>query len=206
MKKLLLIPLLLVFLCSCTAQDAIIEDMYSEGSYIRLDASGEGGYWHLYPVAAVNISAGGSGATQIKPSAASLGGYQLNGLTEWLFFDGYIEDDYDGVGNVIVDIFFEVNNDNSGGLVTDTVVIQLECWHKALGDQFTTLASLSGTTVVGQSQQCHLFQMTITGGVPTKCDLMSFRINLDTVSSQVDDIIVNYIIVRYPTFVSAVER
>ena len=61
-------------------------DINITGSLEREAGDGYGGYWHEYNLDAINLSPGGSGATQIAPNASSVGGYQLNGITEYVFF------------------------------------------------------------------------------------------------------------------------
>ena len=140
-KLVISIMILLLPLVGCSSNDPLLEGVYnSEGFYaidgghlIREGTTG-GGFIHEYNLDAINLISGGSGATFIAPNASSLGGYQLNGITEYLFFSTRVEDDWDEINDGIVEIWFEVNDDNTGGLDTDTVKIQLECWHKIEGE------------------------------------------------------------------------
>ncbi|MCK9599885.1 MAG: hypothetical protein M0R06_12650 [Sphaerochaeta sp.] len=208
MHKSLLIPLLLLIILlisSCSASDPIKDDLYSEASYIRLAADGGGGYWHEYNEATVNISPGLSEATFIAPNASSLGGWRLDAIGEWLYFGASIEGDYDSTGDIQLQIFFEVNVDNSGGLATDEVDMQVELWCKEPGEGTNTNYTYNVSTVVGQAQQHDLFVATVDcTAVPSS--IVAFRLELATVSSDIDSIIVNYVKVKYPACTPALER
>ena len=208
-QKLLMLVLLLCFLpilFGCSSSDALTEDLYMGASYIRVSGDQTGGYWHEYNIGAIDLSPGASGATQIAPNASSLGGYQLNAINEYLYFSSHVEDDWDSVSDGRFEIYFEVNDDNSGGLITDTVKFQLEVWHKLEGERVCTVYSLSGNTVVGQAEQHDLFDQYIAIGDLRSREVISFRINLNTIQSQVDDVIVNYVEFKYPTFYPGPER
>jgi hypothetical protein len=197
----------LLLAVGCSSSDPLTEPVYSEaeGSYIRLDSSGNGGYIHEYSLDAINLSPGSSGATLIAPNASSLGGYQLNGIGEYIFFGSHIDDDWDGVGDGEIEIYFEVNDDNSGGLATDTVKFQLEVWHKMIGEQTCIVYSLDGTTIVGAAVQHDLFIQEIAIDNLREEEVLSFRLNLNTITGDVTDVIVNYIEFKYPTYYPAME-
>jgi hypothetical protein len=199
--------LLSVLLVGCSADDPLTDNLYTDASFIRVNpTTGSGGYWHEYSLAAIDISPGASGATLIAPNASSLGGYQLNAINEYLYFASHIDHDWDGVSNGLIEIFFEVNDDNTGGLVTDTVKIQLEVWHKRDGELTNTVFSLQGNTVVGQSQQHELFEQEITVGDLRELEVVAFRLNLNTIQSQVTYIIINYVEFKYPTYIPQMEE
>ena len=210
-KRLLAIVLSLVLVTSvlagCSANDPLVDSLYTEASYIRINpVTGGGGYWHEYAIPAIDLSPGASGATLIAPNASSLGGYQLNAINELLYFGSHVEHDWDGLSDGLFEIYFEVNDDNSGGLVTDTVQFQLEVWHKMIGEQVTTVYSLSGTTIVGQAVQHDLFKQEIAIGNLREAEVISFRLNLNTILGDVTDVIVNYVEFKYPTFIPQMEE
>ena len=207
MKKLLVLLFVgILLLPSCQIKDAWTEDFYTKASVGRIHSDGSGGYWHEYPLGAIDLSPGASGSTLITPNASSLGGYQLNGLTEYLFFDSHIDHDWDRISNGKIELFFEVNDDNSGGLVTDTVKFQLEVWHKIAGERTTTVYSLDSTTIVGQAQQHDLFEQEIDIGNLRVTDVLAFRLNLNTITGDVTDVIVNYIEFKYQTYLPQMEE
>ena len=207
-RLLVVIPLLLILVLSgCSANDPLNENLYTEASYIRINpATGGGGYWHEYAVGAISLSPGGSGATLIAPNASSLGGYRMDAIGEVLYYNSHIEHDWDGISDGLFEIFFEVNVDNTGGLVTDTVKFQLEVWHKLEGELVNTVYSLQGNTIVGQSDQHELFEQEITVGNLREREVLAFRLNLNTIQSDVVNVIVNYVEFKYPTFIPQMEE
>ena len=203
----LVVTLLLVMLSGCSANDPLTDNLYTEASFIRTNpTTGGGGYWHEYSIGAISLNPGSSGATRVAPNASSLGGYQFNAINEYLYYNSHVDHDWDGLSDGLFEIFFEVNDDNTGGLITDTVKFQLEVWHKVEGELVNTVYSLQGNTVVGQSQQHELFEQEITVGNLRERDVLAFRINLNTIQSQVTDVIVNYVEFKYPTFVPQMEE
>jgi hypothetical protein len=197
-----------IVVTGCTANDPLPDDFYvtnlilvTGGSFERTD-----GYWHEYNMPALELNTGGSGATLIEPNASSLGGYRLDAINETLYFTSHVEEDWDGVDDGNFEIAFEVNVDNTGGLVTDTVKFQLEVWHKLPTELTNTVFSLEGNTVVGQSDQHELFEQEIIVGNLRAGEVISFRLNLNTIMSQVDNVIVNYVEFKYPTLTPANER
>jgi hypothetical protein len=126
-------------------------------------------------------------------------------MGEYDFFDVSIEEDYDGVSDAQLLIFFEVNDDNSGGLVTDEVDFQVEFWCKRLGENSNVNHTYNVPTVVGAATQHDLFVATINCAlVPNS--IVAFRLELTTITSDVDDVIINYVKMRYPAYTSALER
>ena len=182
-------------------------DINIDGSLERYSGAGTGGYLHEYNLSAFSSSPGASGATVIGSNISTLGGYRLDAVGEYLYFTTHIEADWDGVTDALLEIAFEVNMDNTGGLVTDTVVISAECYHKLEGDFGCNMVSLRGTTVVGQSSQHELFIMDVyIDALDMDINqLLAIRLNLDTVSSEVDNIILNYIEIKYQTYIPAME-
>jgi hypothetical protein len=164
-----------------------------------------GGYWHEHNVDGINVSPGSSGETLIVPNASTLGGWQLNAMGEWLYFDIAIEPDYDEVSDARMLIYFEVNDDNSLGNDADTVDMQIEFWCKRLGERTNTNHTYNISTIVGKAEQHDLFVATLDC-TPVENSIVSFRLELTTITSDVDDIIVNYVKIRYPTYTSALER
>jgi hypothetical protein len=215
-RKLILLALCLIIItttgCVVTGLDNDrIGPLYTTDIYLgdysiarELD-DGSGGYWHEYSLGAIDLSPGGSGATLIAPNASSLGGYRFDNITEYLLFATHVDADWDEVSDGILEIAFEVNVDNTGGLVTDTVEISAECWHKLPGELVNTVNSHEGSTVVGQSDQHELFIQEVDITDLRIGEVIAFRINLNTVFSEVDNIIINYVEFKYKTYIPAME-
>ena len=187
--------------------DAYTRNIYlSEYSIERELADGTGGYWHEYNLGAIDLSPGASGATQIVPNVSTLGGYQFNAINEYLYFTTHVEDDWDGITDGILEITFEVNDDNTLGNDADTVDFQVECWHKIPGELVNNVVSLDGSTVVGQSDQHELFIQDVIITDMRVNEVIAFRVNLNTIDSEVADVIVNYFEFKYPVYIPAMER
>jgi hypothetical protein len=207
-----IIALILVFLTGCTAGDPINENYYlkysstsATGSIYRYDSSNTGGYWHEHNEDGINLSPGSSGSTRVQPNISSLGGWQLNNIGEYVFFDVSIEEDYDGVSSAQLIIYFEVNDDNSLGNPADTVDFQVEFWCKRLGENSNVNHTYNISTVVGTATQHDLF-VAVINCIPTPESIVAFRLELTTITSDVDDVIINYVKLRYPTHYPALER
>lgn len=149
---------------------------------------------------------GASGATWTDPSAGTtLGGMQLNAAGETLTFATDCHSDWDGASDIEIKVVFEVNVDNSGGDPNDTVDIKVISYFK--GSEETTLKTQTNevATVVGQSAQYKQWVATILidyddGSNPIDAgDKFRHILNLETDTSEVDDIIVNHIHSRYKT-------
>lgn len=156
-------------------------------------------WWYCSYIDMLEVAAGGSGATWTAPDANSIGGYRLNIDTEYLYFGARVCPNWDAASDLRMGIVFEVNVDNTGGLVTDTVDLQLLCYYKGQGDTSSKTQTLEEVTVVGQSPQYKTFQTLFTidynpgGGNDVEVyDVFSFRLNLETDTSEVDDIIANF--------------
>lgn len=153
----------------------------------------------------ISVSPGGSGSTLTIPDTNTLGGYQLDASNEYLYSDGRACSNWDTNSNLDVIITFEVNVDNSGGNITDTVDLSLLAYYKGNGDTANKTQTVEIATIVGQSARykqfisTHSIDYDLVSNVVDSNDLISFRINLETDTSEVDNIIVNFIIFRYKT-------
>lgn len=139
---------------------------------------------------------GGSGATWIDADANTTGGWNLTSSTHKLRGGTDIHSDWDGVSNPKVHVRFAVNVDNSGGADTDTVDLRAVIYYKGVGDTVTKSQTIEGTVVVGKSPRYKTFEATMeadadyAGNVLEVGDHIAFIINLETDTSEVDDIIV----------------
>lgn len=165
-------------------------------------------YYHL-PMNGFNP--GSSGATFTAPSANHVGGWRLDAASEILYFDTDVHSDWDGASDLEVEVYFAVNVNNAGGLVTDTVDLKLICYYNTSGDTATKTQTVEVATVVGQSAQYKVFKASFTidydaaGNVVEAGDIMGFALNLETDSSEVDDIIVLHGSYNYNTTHMGVE-
>ena len=162
-------------------------------------------WWNLSCLDAISASPGGSGATLTIPDANTAGGYRLNAANEYVYFLKHVHNDWDAASDVVIRVVFEVNVDNTGGAGSDTVDIQLIAYMKGEGDTATKTQTLEEATVVGASARYKLFNVDFAidyddGSNPIDAgDVVAIRINLETDTSEVDDIIVNHIVFKYKT-------
>jgi hypothetical protein len=132
-----------------------------------------------------------------------LGGWQLNAAGETLYYGAHIESDWDGASDIEVNIWWEVNVDNTGGSVGDTVDLKLVVRYKGEGDTVIKTQTQEVAVVVGQSAQYKQFQTNFlvnfdeASNVVDVLDVISFALNLETDTSEVDDIIITLVELRY---------
>jgi hypothetical protein len=137
------------------------------------------------------------GATATEPNGSTLGGYRLNASSEELYFHASVCNNWDAASDLKFVVYWEVNIDNSGGNVGDTVDIRCRTYIKGEGDITPKLQTLEESTVVGQSAQYKQFKTIFTidyddGTNPVDVgDVICFFVNLETDTSEIDDIIIN---------------
>jgi len=104
-----------------------------------------------------------------------------------------------------MEIDFEVNVDNTGGNDTDTVKFQIDCYYKIEGEFANTIQSLSGSTVVGKANQYELSKQTVIITNMRLEEIIAIKLNLDTTNSEVDNVIVNFVELKYQSKTPALE-
>lgn len=207
-KRVLSICLLLLvaILPACTLQDAINDNFYiKDSSFGRLDANGHGGYWHEYNIDAVVVSKGASGATLVVADNVTLGGYRLDAIDEYLYVKSHVEDDWDGATPALLEINFETNINNAGGNDDDVVAFTVDCYHKIEGGSTLNHAVHSGNVTVGKAARYTLAKVDMHISDIAIDQISSFRINLDIPTSDIDDVIVTYIEIKYQTITPSKE-
>jgi len=154
---------------------------------------------------AISLSPGGSGATQITPSINTIGGYRLDAETEYLYFSGRICNPWDEISDIEIQVTFEVNTDNSGGADADTIDLSLLAYYKGSGELINKTQTVETVTVVGKSAQYKQFIATFyidydkVDNVVQIGDIFALRLNLETDTSEVDNVIINFIRIMYKT-------
>lgn len=162
-------------------------------------------WWHIQHIDMSAVSKGASNAVWTAQSANNLNGFQLDGDTEYLYFNTHVRDNWDGASDLEVIVRFETNANNSGGADADTVNFDLVMYFK--GDTETTQKTqvLTGSITVGKAAQYYHGSVTFTinwdlaNHVVQVGDCCSWRLNLDTGNSDVDDVIVHHGMFRYKT-------
>ncbi len=182
----------------------------SNDTYAYFDASGKARhakahyrrYYHL-PLFAANP--GATGPTFTACDTNTLGGWQLNAAGELLYFDTDVHSDWDGASNLSVEVKFEVNVDNSGGNAGDTVDLRLQCFYKGNAETSCKTQVVENAVTVGASARYKRFTTTFVidydavDNVVEAGDVISMILNLETDSSEVDDIIIADASMYYPT-------
>ena len=160
---------------------------------------------HEHDLFATSLNPGASGATRTAPDSNTIGGWQLDASGETLYFEAHMEVEWDAASDLIVNAWWEVNVDNTGGAGGDTVDLQLVVRYKGEGDTAIKTQTVEVATTVGASARYKQFRMTFvidfdaTDNVIDSLDVLSFALNLETDTSEVDDIILNLMELRYAT-------
>ena len=160
---------------------------------------------HEHDLFATSLDPGASGATRTTPDSNTIGGWQLNASGETLYFEAHMETEWDGSSDLIVNVWFEVNTDNTGGNSGDTVDLKLVVRYKGEGETVIKTQTVEVATTVGASARYKQFKSSFTidydaaNNVIDTLDVLSFAINLETDTSEVDDIILNLMELRYAT-------
>jgi len=160
-------------------------------------------WWHAECVDAVNVSVGASGATWTDADADHLSGYQINANDEYLYATFCVHGDWDATSDLEIKVTFEIMV--AGTLEGDTVDIKALCRYKGHGETATKTQSPETAVVVDDDAQYTMYVATIivdhdlVDNVVDLGDKFSVRLNLETDTSEVDDILISHINFRYKT-------
>jgi len=180
------------------------------GSLIRRIADSSSGYWKEYALYPQAFRITGGAPTPVDANANTLGGYQLNDAGEILAFNTHVDDDWDGESDILIDLYFEINA--AGGAPTDTVDFDVAVYMKKPGDTSTRSQSLTATKTIGAAAQFTAFESEATlvhddGANPVnETDTLTIEVNLNTGTSEVDDVILNYVEIKYRMLPPNLER
>ena len=178
------------------------EDDTQYGTYLRQEDATYARYYHI-PLGTANP--GASGATWVNADANTTGGWRLTNSTWLLRGSADVHADWDGASDLTFEVHFMVNVDNSGGLITDTVDLKAVIYYKGEGDVATKSQVVEVPITVGQSAQYKQFdaEFTIdwdyTDNVVEVGDIIAIILNLETDTSEVDDIVVTCLHFYYHT-------
>ena len=177
---------------------------YTPHNYYRTSASS------FYRVHNVPLKSLTTAATWVSAGANSLGGWNLAGAST-LEGQASVRSDWDGSSDLYLEVVFEVNIDNTGGSASDTVDIRVVFYYKGNSDTATKTQTVEVPTTVGASARYKQFRFLMpidydySGNVVDKGDLISFYLNLETDTSEVDDIVINRLSLVYLTSHVAIE-
>jgi len=153
-------------------------------------------WWYCKYIDAFSASVGASGATWTAPSVNSLGGYQLNANTEYLYFNGNVCNNWYGSSDLQLKVRFEINAGSVGA--NDSVYLDLLCWYKAPSEDTTKYQVLTSVTDVANDAIYTMYNATfvidwdLANNVIEVNDRISFRLNIDTGNSEIYDLMIKY--------------
>jgi len=156
-------------------------------------------------VALINASPGGSGPDMVLPDANTLGGWNLDVDAEYVYFTAHAHPDWDAASDILVELEFEVDVDNTGGLVGDVAVFDLLCYYKSVGDTANKTQTPTVSVTVGQSPRYKRFTAVLTidynlgGNLVDAGDVIAMRLNFDATSSSITDVVANHVTIKRKT-------
>jgi hypothetical protein len=148
---------------------------------------------------------GASGPTWVVADANTTGGWRLTNAAWLLRGQADVHADWDGASDLTFALNFMVNVDNTGGADADTVDIKTVIRYKGVGDVAVKTQTVEVATVVGKSAQYKQFKATFVidwnyaSNVVEVGDVISFVLNLETDTSEVDDIVITSMEYYYNT-------
>ena len=131
--------------------------------------------------------------------------------TEKLYLSNHIGADWVGATDIEIKVNFEVNVDNTLGGDADTVDLQLILYYKGISDTANKTQTLEEAVTVGKSAQYKRWAISFTvdwdkaDNVCEIGDKFGMILNLETDTSEVDNVIINTINWRYKTKTPCVE-
>ena len=193
---------------SLSSQIGTDANPYGEGHFAYIDVkdslkASTSLWWFCHKMSAVNLSSGGSGATEVTPSAHTLGGYQFDNSSEFLYVSESVHDNWDGESDMEVIVRWELNAASTNA--SDSVFLTLNCLYKKAGEDTTGSQSSTVGVLVGNQSQYTMNTTTftidydLTNNEISAGDVISFKLNLDTANSDVDNVIINFFNFRYKT-------
>ena len=181
-----------------------------DGILFREKADGSSGYWKEYPIAPNVFKIKGGVPTWKDPDATSVGGWILDDAGEELTFTTHIDQEWDEVSNILVKIYFEINV--AGGAGTDTVDLKVDTFLKGEDEAVTRNQTLEDAKIVGTAAQFTLFELELQiifndGANPVrKGDVVTMVLNLETDTSEIDNVTINYGELLYQTLTPGLLR
>lgn len=160
-------------------------------------------YRRYYHVATGSFDPGASGATWSSSDGNVLCGWQLDAAGETLETGTDVHSDWDGASDLTLEVVFTVNASTSAA--EDTVDIKAVFYYKGVGDTATKTQTVEEAVTVGGGTQYSQFKQEFTidfdavDNVVEAGDQICVILNLETDTSEVDNIIINGVSFYYPT-------
>jgi len=162
-------------------------------------------YRRYYHIALGAANPGASGATFVVASANTTGGWRLTNAIHLLRGQVDVHADWDGASDPTFGVKFMCNVNNTGGGVGDTVDLKATVYYKGTGDTACKSQVVEVSTVIGQSPQYKQFTASFpidwdaVSNVLEVGDIISIILNLETDTSEVDDIVITAMEFSYLT-------
>jgi hypothetical protein len=162
-------------------------------------------YRRYYHIALGSANPGASGPTWVEAGANTTGGWRLTNAGWYLRGQTDVHSDWDGESDLNVGVSFMVNVDNTAGTDDDTVDIKLTIYYKGVGDTVTKSQVVEVPVVVGKSEQYKQFKADFAidwdaaSNVVEAGDVIAIVLNLETDTSEIDDIVVTSMEFYYNT-------
>lgn len=159
-------------------------------------------YYHL-PLA--SFDPGASGTTWTSAGASTVGGWQLNAAGEILETKVDVHSDWDAASDLHAEVRFQIN---AASAENDTVDIKLVLYYMGVAETVTKTQTVEVATNVGDGgakAQFTMFQADFVidydaiGAVVEAGDCIAMILNLETDTSEVDDVIINAVTYYYNT-------
>lgn len=147
-------------------------------------------------IPATAISKGASDATWAAPDGSTLGGWQLDGATEYLYFRAKVCGDWDGASDLRLVCFVE--KDCAGGSANDTIDLKVVSYYKKYDSADTNTQTAETPVTVDDDARYTQYRALFTidwdkaDNVVEEGDVFSFVMNLETDTSECDDVIVTH--------------
>lgn len=178
------------------------ENYFTTNQVIRATSSLYRRYYHI---ALESANPGASGATWVEASANTTGGWRLANAAHLLRGQADVHADWDGATDITFDVHFMCNVNNTGGGAGDTVDLKATVYYKGVGDTATKTQTVEVPVTIGASAQYKQFDTSFTinwdetNNVVEVEDIMAIILNLETDTSEVDDIVVTGMEMWYNT-------
>ena len=180
--------------------DTQLKGVVSINDHIRSTTSIYRRYYHLESGA---FDPGASGASRIAPDGNTVGGWQLDTSSKTLAMDVDVHSDWDGTSNLDLEIYFEKNT--AGGSVGDTVDLKITCYYKGVGETVTKTQTVEVATTVDDAAQYTMYKTEFeidydfVSNVVEAGDIFTIILNLETDTSECDDVIITHASFYYKT-------
>jgi hypothetical protein len=184
------------------------ENYFTTNQVVRATTSLYRRYYHL---ALEGANPGASGATWVDAGANTTGGWRLTNAGHLLRGQADVHADWDGASDLMLDVHFMCNVNNTGGGAGDTVDLKAVFRYKGIGDTAVKTQTVEVPVTIGACAQYTQFDAPFTidwdaaSNVVEVGDIISATLNLETDTSEVDDIVVTGVEFWYNTTHTQIE-